>query len=222
MLLILLGTRHVFEIALFAMTYTSAEDQRLIRMWRKTDEAKRLRREASDARKRMRTRAALDKGIAFAQRLAREQAAEDLAAQSTESEGGGEAAAVPSSSGAAVQSACGAGAPQYEVDSNASDASSGRASPVPSEHPSTPPVVAMLQHQAPFQARAWSSMGADLMVRLEQVAIRMRGQRDGNPSTRPVDVCELHIAWDRMARNVDCREPGCLFDTGGVSSEDDE
>ena len=212
------------------MTYTSAEDQRLIKMWRKTDEAKRMRKEASEARKRMRTRAALEKGIAFAKRLAVEQAEEDFAAQSTDSEGGGEAAAVqpasgvaiPSTSGVGVQSACGAGEPLYEVDSDASDTSSGRASPVPSDHPSITPVVAVLQHQAPCHARAWSSMGADLMVRLERVAIRMRGQRDGNPSTRPVDACELHIAWDRMARQVDCDAPGCTFETGRVSSEDDE
>ena len=202
---------------MFVMTYMSTEDRRLIKMWRGTEEARRMRREASEARKRMRTRAALARGIALAERLGREQADEDFAAQSTESEGGGEAAAMQSTSGAAVQSTSGAGAPMYEADS---DASSGRASPVPSDQPSTPPTVAVVQHQAPCQARAWSSMGADLMVRLERVAIRMRGQRDRSPSTRPVDACELHIAWDRMARNVDCGEPGCLFDTTMASSDE--
>ena len=185
-----------------------AEDRRLIKTWQGTDEARKMRRQAGDARKRRLTRQALERGIVIAQRLAREQANEDFADLDTESEGG---------DGAAVQSTSGAVAPRYEA---ASDTSSGRASPVPPDQPSTDPVV-VVQHQAPCQARAWSSMGADLMVRLEQVALRMRGQRDGSPSTRPVDACELHIAWDRMVRNVDCDEPGCLFDASRVSSDDE-
>ena len=194
---------------MFVMTYMSAEDRRLIKMWQGTEEARKMRKQAAGARKRRLTRTALEKGIAVAQRLAREAANQDFADQDTESEGGDRAA---------VQSTSGAAAPRYEV---ASDTSSGRASPAPLDKPSTDP-VAVVQHQAPCQAHAWSSMGTDLMVRLEQVALRMRGQRDGRPSTRPVDACELHIAWDRMVRNVDCdSEPGCLFDPSRVSSDDE-
>ena len=187
------------------MTFMSAEDRKLIKMWQDTGEARRLRKQAAILKKEWVTRAALQRGIAEAERLAREAANADFADADTESEGG---------DGPEVLSTSGATDPVYVV---ASDASSGRTSPAPLNDP-----VAVLQHRAPHQAHAWSSMGTDLMVRLEQVALQMRGRRDGRPSTAPVDACELHMAWDRMVRAVDCdNQQGCLFDTSRVSSDDE-
>ena len=194
---------------MFVMTFMSAEDRKLIKMWQGTGEARRMRKQAATIRWGRLTWAALEKGIAEAERLVWEAADRDFADIDTESEGG-DGAEVPSTSGAAV--------PVYEV---ASDTSNGRASPAALNDPSTDP-VAVVQHRAPHQAHAWSSMGTDLMVRLEQVALQMREQRDGRPSTAPVDACELHIALDRMVRAVDCdNQQGCLFDTSRVSSDDE-
>ena len=151
--------------------------------------------------RRLRRRAA----ILRRERLAREAAERDIAEVETEPEGGDEPEGT-STSGAADGG--------YVV---ASDASSGRSSPAPLVEP-----VVIVQQRAHRQAHAWATMGTDLMVRLELVALEMREQREGRPSTAPVDACELHIAWDRMVRAVSCDDhQGCLFDTSRLSSDDD-
>ena len=136
-------------------------------------------------------------------RLAREAAEKAIAEADTEPEGGDEP------EGTLTGQARDGG---YVA---ASDTSSGRGSPAPLLDP-----VVVVQHRAHRHAHAWAAMGADLMVRLELVALELREQRAGRPSTAPVDACELHIAWDKMVRAVGCDDhQGCLFDTSRVSSD---
>ena len=118
-----------------------------------------------------------------------------------------------------------AGSPEVEVIQEAgagnlvvaSDStSSGRQSPEPLLGPGPGTL-----HGFPYHARAWASMGDDMMERLEQVAVGLRlQQRVWHHSRAPVDACELHIAWDKMVHAVNCDgDLACLFDTGRVSSD---
>ena len=102
-----------------------------------------------------------------------------------------------------------AGAGNLTADSS----SSGRQSPEPLPGPRP----GML-HGFPYHASSWASMGPDVMERLERVGLRI--QREGwQHSMAPVDACELHIAWDKMVRAINCDgDLGCLFDTGRASS----
>ena len=99
-----------------------------------------------------------------------------------------------------------------------SSSSSGRQSPAALPGPGP----GML-HGFPYHARAWASMGPDVMERLKRVAVGLRLQWEGCQHSRtPVDACELHIAWDKMVRAVNCDgDLACLFDTGRVSSDSD-